>query len=208
MHPVADLPATFAWPDRADSLLRDPQVRRRSRRRRTEVPERLLGNHSSAEDCILAAPRQSEHLSQRPSARRPGGTVDVGEGGARARFASTVRVLLESSRASLLLPAAGLEQLLGRDRRGRDADHRFAQPARDAREHFGVVEVRRRLDDRLRARRTGSPDLKMPEPTKTPSTPNCIISAASAGVAMPPAAKLTTGRRPFSATHLTSSYGA
>ena len=34
----------------------------------------------------------------------------------------------------------------------------------------------------------------MPEPTNTPSTPSCIISAASAGVAMPPAEKLTTGQ--------------
>ena len=31
------------------------------------------------------------------------------------------------------------------------------------------------------------------EPTNTPSAPSCIISAASAGVATPPAAKLTTG---------------
>ena len=46
-----------------------------------------------------------------------------------------------------------------------------------------------------RARLAGLPDLKMPEPTKTPSQPNCIMSAASAGVAMPPAAKLTTGSR-------------
>jgi len=35
--------------------------------------------------------------------------------------------------------------------------------------------------------------LKMPEPTKTPSTPICIIKAASAGDATPPAAKFTTG---------------
>ena len=35
--------------------------------------------------------------------------------------------------------------------------------------------------------RSGSSDLKMPEPTNTPSAPSCIISAASAGVAMPPA---------------------
>ena len=48
----------------------------------------------------------------------------------------------------------------------------------------------------------------MPEPTKTPSAPSCIISAASAGVAMPPAAKLTTGSRPSAATSFTSSYGA
>src|SRR5262249_14784492 len=43
------------------------------------------------------------------------------------------------------------------------------------------------------ARRAGSPDLKMPEPTKTPSAPSCIIIAASAGVAMPPAVNSTTG---------------
>ena len=48
--------------------------------------------------------------------------------------------------------------------------------------------------------RSGSSALKMPEPTNTPSAPSCIISAASAGVAMPPAEKLTTGRPPFSAT--------
>jgi hypothetical protein len=45
----------------------------------------------------------------------------------------------------------------------------------------------------------------MPEPTKTPSMPNCMHIAASAGVAIPPAVKVTTGSPPFSATHLTSS---
>ena len=40
--------------------------------------------------------------------------------------------------------------------------------------------------------------LKIPDPTKTPSAPNCIIKAASAGVATPPAAKFTTGSFPFS----------
>ena len=40
---------------------------------------------------------------------------------------------------------------------------------------------------------------------KTPSTPSCINNAASAGVASPPAAKLTTGRRPVSATWRTRS---
>ena len=48
----------------------------------------------------------------------------------------------------------------------------------------------------------------MPEPTKTPSAPSCIIIAASAGVAMPPAVNSTTGSLPASATSLTSSYGA
>ena len=42
----------------------------------------------------------------------------------------------------------------------------------------------------------GLPALKMPLPTKTPSMPICIIRAASAGVATPPAAKFTTGSRP------------
>ena len=55
------------------------------------------------------------------------------------------------------------------------------------------------------ARLAGSPLLKMPLPTNTPSQPSCIMSAASAGVAMPPAEKFTTGSLPFSATHLTSS---
>ena len=45
--------------------------------------------------------------------------------------------------------------------------------------------------------RAGSSVLKMPEPTKTPSAPSCIASAASAGVAMPPATKFTTGSLPF-----------
>ena len=83
----------------------------------------------------------------------------------------------------------------------------------NVREHLRVVEVRRRLDDRARAARdvlvqpsgssSGSrPDLKIPEPTKTPSAPSCMQSEASAGVAIPPAVKVTTGSRPFSATQL------
>src|SRR5439155_7960483 len=58
------------------------------------------------------------------------------------------------------------------------------------------------------ARLAGSADLKMPDPTKTASAPSCIISAASAGVAMPPAEKFGTGSFPARATHRTSSYGA
>ena len=68
-----------------------------------------------------------------------------------------------------------------------------------------VVEVGGRLDDGARALAAGSALLKMPEPTNTPSAPSCIISAASAGVAIPPAVKITTGRRPCSATNSTSS---
>src|SRR5262245_18219898 len=44
--------------------------------------------------------------------------------------------------------------------------------------------------------RAGSSVLKMPEPSKLPSAPACIMSAASAGVLIPPAEKLTTGSRP------------
>jgi hypothetical protein len=58
------------------------------------------------------------------------------------------------------------------------------------------------------ARAAGSPDLKIPEPTNTPSAPSSIIIAASAGVAIPPAVNNTTGSRPAAATSATSSYGA
>eukprot|EP00959_Pyramimonas_sp_CCMP1952_P294433 6158441-Pyramimonas_sp.AAC.1 len=58
------------------------------------------------------------------------------------------------------------------------------------------------------ARAAGFPDLKIPEPTKTPSQPICIMRAASAGVDTPPAAKFTTGRRPSAFVCRTSSKGA
>ncbi|COZ42289.1 Uncharacterised protein [Mycobacterium tuberculosis] len=55
------------------------------------------------------------------------------------------------------------------------------------------------------ARCSGAPDLKIPEPTKTPSAPSCIIIAASAGVAIPPAVNSVTGNLPARATSATSS---
>src|SRR3984957_8174062 len=55
------------------------------------------------------------------------------------------------------------------------------------------------------ARCAGSPDLKIPEPTNTPSAPSCIIIAASAGVAMPPAVNKVTGNFPARATSTTRS---
>ncbi len=48
----------------------------------------------------------------------------------------------------------------------------------------------------------------MPEPTKLPSAPSCIVSAASAGVAIPPAQNSGTGSQPRSATSRTTSSGA
>ena len=44
------------------------------------------------------------------------------------------------------------------------------------------------------ARRAGSSDLKMPEPTNTASAPSCMARAASAGVARPPAQNSGTGQ--------------
>mmetsp|Transcript_42087 Transcript_42087/g.132889 ORF Transcript_42087/g.132889 Transcript_42087/m.132889 type:complete len:210 (-) Transcript_42087:355-984(-) len=59
-----------------------------------------------------------------------------------------------------------------------------------------------------RARFAGSDDLKMPLPTKTPSTPSCMQSTASAGVATPPAAKFTTGNLPSRFVCIIKSKGA
>src|SRR5262249_36518359 len=58
------------------------------------------------------------------------------------------------------------------------------------------------------ARFAGSLDLKMPEPTNTASAPSCIMRAASAGVAIPPAEKFGTGSLPAFATQRRRSYGA
>src|SRR5918996_708758 len=56
-------------------------------------------------------------------------------------------------RARRRLPAAGLEELRWVELGGRDADHGLAEARGDARQDVGVAEVRRRLDDRLRAQR-------------------------------------------------------
>ena len=76
--------------------------------------------------------------------------------------------------------------------------HRLAQALRRARDALGVLRSAS-SPRRSRGRAAGgSSDLKMPEPTNTPSAPSCIISAASAGVAMPPAQNSTTGSLPAS----------
>src|SRR2546427_12203685 len=46
-----------------------------------------------------------------------------------------------------------------------------------------------------RPRPSGFSDLKIPDPTKTPSQPMSIINAASAGAATPPAPELAPGGR-------------
>ena len=50
------------------------------------------------------------------------------------------------------------------------------------------------------ARCAGFSPLKMPLPTKTPSQPSSMSRPTSAGVARPPAAKVTTGNRPAERT--------
>ena len=55
------------------------------------------------------------------------------------------------------------------------------------------------------ARAAGSSLLNIPEPTKTVSAPNFIIKDASAGVAIPPAAKFGTGNLPVFATSKSNS---
>src|SRR6266516_3758708 len=58
-----------------------------------------------------------------------------------------------SDPCSLSSPAACLEQLFGRNRRGGETEHRVAETFRHAREDLRIVVVRRRFDDRLRASR-------------------------------------------------------
>ena len=103
------------------------------------------------------------------------------------------------------LPAAFGEPVGLRDVLHVDADHGLAEPARHLGQHVGIVVERGGLDDRRGPRSAGLPDLKMPEPTNTPSAPSCIIIAASAGVAMPPAVNSVTGSLPARATSTTRS---
>ena len=58
------------------------------------------------------------------------------------------------------------------------------------------------------ARGAGSSLLKIPEPTNTDSAPSCMASAASAGVAMPPAQNSGTCSQPVSAISCTRGNGA
>ena len=106
------------------------------------------------------------------------------------------------------LPAALGQQLLVVELGALEALHRRARArARRAATRSGSCQcvVASTI---ARARAGGSSDLKMPEPTNTPSAPSAIISAASAGVAIPPAQNSTTGRRPSRATPRTRSSGA
>ena len=72
-------------------------------------------------------------------------------------------------------PAAAGEELLLVELARLEAEHRLAQPLARARDALGVRKwvVASTI---ARARTEGSEDLKIPEPTNTPSAPSCIIS--------------------------------
>ena len=91
-----------------------------------------------------------------------------------------------------------------RDLAERAAAHRLSEARAHLGEDLGVVVVGRGLDDRA-ASALGLLALKMPDPTKTASAPSWRMSAASAGVATPPALKFGTGSAPSSAVCLTTS---
>ncbi|KAL8140959.1 LOW QUALITY PROTEIN: hypothetical protein V2J09_006980 [Rumex salicifolius] len=74
-----------------------------------------------------------------------------------------------------------------------DSHHGFPKVTAHIRQHRWVTVMTCTIALALLA---GSPLLKIPDPTNTPSHPSCIISAASAGVATPPAANCTTGSLP------------
>ena len=131
-----------------------------------------------------------------------GGHAHLAHLGAERRAACGVRleVALEGEDADQRLTAAtsrGRRAAAARSSLRVSSDSIAPPRPSEARgDALGVLEVRRRLDDRARRGVAGSSDLKMPEPTNTPSAPSCIISAASAGVAMPPAQNSTTGSLP------------
>ncbi len=91
--------------------------------------------------------------------------------------------------------------------RSLEAAHRLAEAAETLATWSGSRKcaVASTMADAIRA---GSDDLKIPDPTNTASAPNCITSAASAGVAIPPAQNNGTGSRPTSWISCTSPIGA
>src|SRR4029453_11763187 len=88
--------------------------------------------------------------------KESGATCDGGAGGglcpARGPDAPS-RATRPYRSAAAALPAARLEQLFRCERGGREPALPIAGPLRAARENLRIAEVRRRLDDRLGARR-------------------------------------------------------
>ena len=132
----------------------------------------------------------------------------------RRRGSRSTRACASKSPWSASTPTSGA--LTSRGWRGAAAPRACAtrarpSPGRGPRRRVRRARHRGSASSPRRSRRrgvAGSSDLKMPEPTNTPSAPSCIISDASAGVAMPPAQNSTTGSLPASATPRTRSSGA
>ena len=89
--------------------------------------------------------------------------------------------------------AARPRRRAGRCRRRASARRARSRPRRLARDRRSGSSPRRSRGPAA----PGSEDLKIPEPTKLPSAPSCIVSAASAGVAIPPAQNSGTGSQPL-----------
>src|SRR5436309_551351 len=66
---------------------------------------------------------------------------------------TTTDLVIDSPRLRLALPSPRLEEILLGELRGLDADHGVAEILAHAREHVGILEVRRRLHDRFGALR-------------------------------------------------------
>ena len=148
---------------------------------------------------IIARRARRGRRARAPRARRRRG---------RAASAVGLEVALEREDADEQLPAS---VGAAAEPRRACASRATSSPCRGPRRRGRPAPGRRSGWSPRRSRRrasAGSSDLKMPEPTNTPSAPSCIISAASAGVAMPPAQNSTTGSLPSRATWRTRSSGA
>ena len=183
--------------ERAQRLPQAPRARCRASSWSTRRP----GSTSPSSPSRSAGTRTSRTLAPRRAQRRA--RAPRSPPAARARRSAVRR---QRSGALSARSAAHGAQRRATSRAGRAAARPRASSSRGSswacRDHARPAATRSAscqcvvASTIARAREGGSSDLKIPEPTNTPSAPSAIISAASAGVAMPPAQKSTTGRRP------------
>src|SRR5215217_6696104 len=107
----------------------------------------------------------------------------------------------------LPLPSTSSEPLSFREVADLPAHHRLAEALARLRDDLRVAEVGRGLHDRARTAR-GVPTLEDAAPDEDPVRPELHHQRRVGRRGDPPAVKRTTGNFPFSATHLTRSYGA
>ena len=161
-----------------EALALDPERHRR----------RLAAGHHEAVEPVELGRRCGPRAPSAPSARSSAHVGRRSRPEARGRRSSARRPT--SPYQPRAASSCSLVELARLERR-----HRAAEALGGLGDALGVGEVRRRLDDRAARGARGPRDLKMPEPTNTPSAPSCITSEASAGVAMPPAQNSGTGSR-------------